>query len=204
MSLNKIINMVQEKRIILGLTGGIASGKSTAGKYFQELGWVGFSTDQIVAELLTKDDKVVSEIKGRWGKAVTNSKGLNKKEIGRIIFRDADERKWLESILHPKVRLNWQREVKKSNSRRIFVEIPLLFENNLAKSFDLVVCVYASEITQMKRLLDRGLTKEESNARIYAQLPVKEKSRLADFVLLGDGSLPFLKRQIGFLHTNIV
>ena len=193
----------QSRKIIIGLTGGIACGKSTAGKIFTELGWDVISTDQIVAELLQGDDEVISEIKSRWGDKVLKNSGLDRKAIGRIVFRYEDERKWLESILHPIVRMKWENAVEQSEAKKNIIEIPLLFENNLSDRFDYTICVYASEMTQMKRLLDRGLTKEESNDRIKSQLPINEKSQLADIVLLGGSSLSFLKRQISYLHAHI-
>ena len=193
----------QSRKIIIGLTGGIACGKSTAGKFFRELGWDVINTDQIVTELLQGDDEVVSEIKSRWGDKVLKNSALDRKAIGRIVFLEEDERKWLESILHPKVRSSWKKTVEQSDNTRNIIEIPLLFENNLEECFDLTICVYALEMTQMKRLLDRGLTKEESNDRIKSQLSVNEKSQLADIVLLGGSSLSFLKRQISYLHAHI-
>ena len=93
----------QSEKIIIGLTGGIACGKSTAGKFFKELGWDVISTDQIVSDLLDEDDEVISDIKSRWGDIVwQDSSGRDRKAIGSIVFRDPNERKWLESILHPK------------------------------------------------------------------------------------------------------
>ena len=203
MSLNETKMTAQSEKIIIGLTGGIACGKSTAGKFFKELGWELISTDQIVSDLLDEDDEVISDIKSRWGDIVWQDSSLERKEIGRIVFRDPNERKWLESILHPKVRSHWSNAVEDSHFERIIVEIPLLFENNLEENFNYTICVFASEQIQKERLLHRGLTKDESNDRIRSQLPTKEKSRLADIVLLGEGSFSFLKRQICHLHANI-
>lgn len=189
--------------IVLGLTGGIACGKSTAGKFFEELGWKVISTDQIVAEFLQFETGVIAEIRNRWGDKVWKDSSLDLKEVGKIVFSEIEERKWLEGILHPKVRKQWENYLEQSNSEKNIVEIPLLFENDLAEKFDYTICVYASLKTQMKRLLDRGLTKEESHDRIKAQLPIETKSQLADIVLLGENSLPLLKRQVSSLHEKI-
>ena len=121
----------KSEKIIIGLTGGIACGKSTVGKFFQELGWELTSTDQIVSHLLDNNDEVISEIKSRWGDKVFKNFGLDRKAIGKIVFRYEDERKWLESILHPRVRMNWENRVKQSEAKRNIIEIPLLFESNL-------------------------------------------------------------------------
>ena len=134
----------QSEKIIIGLTGGIACGKSTAGKFFKELGWELISTDQIVSDLLDEDDEVISDIKSRWGDIVWQDSSLERNEIGRIVFRDPNERKWLESILHPKVRSYWSDAVEDSHFERIIVEIPLLFENNLEENFNKTICVFTS------------------------------------------------------------
>ena len=133
----------KSEKIIIGLTGGIACGKSTAGKFFHELGWELTSTDQIVSHLLDEDDEVISDIKSRWGDIVWQDSSLERKEIGSIVFRDPNERKWLESILHPKVRSHWSNAVEDSHFERIIVEIPLLFENNLEENFNYTICVFA-------------------------------------------------------------
>ena len=170
---------------------------------FNNLGWASISTDQIVEDLMKRDDEVISEIKNRWGSDVLNNSELDKKKIGGIVFGDANEKTWLEKILHPKVRVNWKKWLKESKTRLNVIEIPLLFENDLSSHFDFTVCVYSSEKIQMKRLLDRGLTNEESNARIRSQLPITKKSQLADFVVLGETSFIFLERQISSLHASI-
>jgi len=193
----------RSKKIVLGLTGGIACGKSTACKFFNNWGWASISTDQIVEDLMKRDDEVISEIKNRWGSDVLNNSELDKKKIGGIVFGDANEKTWLEKILHPKVRVNWKKWLEESKTRLNVIEIPLLFENDLSGHFDFTVCVFSSEKTQMKRLLDRGLTNEESNARIESQLPITKKSQLADFVVLGENSFSFLERQISSLHASI-
>ena len=91
-------------------------------------------------------------------------------------------------------------KIQSSSLQRNLEEIP---KNNLEENFNYTICVFASEQRQKERLLHRGLTKDESNDRIRSQLPTKEKSRLADIVLLGEGSFSFLKRQICHLHANI-
>jgi len=97
--------MTQKRdKIVLGLTGGIACGKSTAGKFFEELGWKVISTDQIVAEFLQSETGVIAEIRNRWGDKVWKDSSLDLKEVGKIVFSENEERKWLEGILHPKVR----------------------------------------------------------------------------------------------------
>ena len=194
---------LQNKKIFLGLTGGIACGKSTACEYFNNLGWASISMDQIVDDLLKKDDEVISEIKNRWGNDVLNNFNLDKKKIGKIIFGNNAERTWLEKIIHPKVRCFWKQWFEDSNKRLNVIEIPLLFENDLSRNFDFTVCVYSSKNTQKKRLLDRGLTNEESNARIATQLSSTHKSQLADFVVLGENSITFLEWQINSLHATI-
>lgn len=194
---------IQSKKLLVGLTGGIACGKSTALGILGQLGWQTISTDAIVADLLQNDYSLKKALKTKWGPAVFDDDEINKKKISEIIFNDQEARTWLENLLHPLVREIWKKEVVNSEEKNVVVEIPLLFEKKLEHLFQITVCVQCEKKTQLKRLFDRGLTKAQSNARIDAQLPMGQKSQLADIVLLGENSLSFLKRQICIFHARV-
>lgn len=197
------MSFVSEKTVI-GLTGSIACGKSTALQIFGELGWETISTDALVASLLNSDKEVINEIKDRWGESIFSKKdGLNKAVISEIIFGEEKEKAWLEDLLHPRVRSQWMRLVEGSGSRKVVLEIPLLFEKNLQDFFTYTISVQCSKKVQLQRLIDRGLTKAQSTARIEAQLSMGKKSQLADIILLGENSLSFLKRQIRIFHARV-
>ena len=193
---------MNSKKLLVGLTGGIASGKSVALEFFRELGWKTISTDQIVADLFQKDESVRQSVKTKWGQRVFERDEIEKSKIAEIIFNDQEEKKWLENLLHPLVRDVWMSAAKFSEEKKVVVEIPLLFEKNLQSLFDITICIICTKNTQLQRLHDRGLTKPQSNARIKWQMAFSEKSRLADIVLLGDFSLLFLKQQVEYFHAK--
>ena len=193
---------IQSQKLLVGLTGGIACGKSTALNVFGELGWETISSDAIVANLLKKNEGVKQSIKTNLGPSLLVNDEVDKKKVAEVIFNNSEAKTWLENLLHPLVRETWQRLVAISDKEHVVVEIPLLFEKNLKDLFQITVCVQCEKKTQLRRLFDRGLTKAQSNARIDSQMSLTEKIRLADIVLLGDHSLLFLKQQIEYFHAN--
>ena len=185
------------KKIVVGLTGGIASGKSTALKQWEALGWSVISADSLVSETLASDLAVLEKIKRRWGDTVLLSCGsIDKAAVGRIVFGEKLERLWIEDLLHPIVRSKWISFVQSCSSPKCMVELPLLFEKNLQHHFTHTISMFAPQSTVLNRLALRGLSPEDSRARIAAQLPSLEKAALADFVLWGDGSPEHLLAQI--------
>ena len=188
---------------VIGLTGGIACGKSSVLEIFAENGWEAISTDQLAGEILASDKQVADLLLGRWGKAVFDERGIvDKKQIAEIVFSKPHERSWLESILHPLVRAAWQSKIDKSENSLFVVEIPLLFENDLQSHFAHVISLFASREIQVARLLERGLPLKQAEGRIDAQLPVEEKVERADSVFLGHGSRAFLERQVLFFLNS--
>lgn len=194
--------IIQPQKLLVGLTGGIACGKSTALGILGKLGWKIISTDAIVADLLQNDYSLKKAIQNKWGLFVFENDEIDKKKIAKIIFNDQGAKTWLENLLHPLVRENWKRQVANSEEKNVAVEIPLLFEKKLEHLFQITICVQCQKKTQLRRLFDRGLTKAQSNARIDSQMSLTEKIHLADIVLLGDHSLLFLKQQIEYFHAN--
>ncbi len=184
-------------KLVVGLTGGIASGKSTALQKLHVLGWSVVSADSLVSETLASDGAVLKKIKQRWGDAVFLTCGsVDKAAVSRLVFAKKLERRWLEDLLHPIVRSKWISFVQSCPSPKCMVEIPLLFEKNLQHHFTHTISMFASQSTVLNRLALRGLSPEDSRARIAAQLPSLEKAALADFVLWGDGSPEHLLAQI--------
>ena len=191
-------------KTVVGLTGGIACGKTSALNRFNSLGWSVVSADSLVAEILATNFEVKTNIRQRWGEEGFDSFGnIDKSAIGRIVFSQDSERKWIESLLHPLVRASWTSFILSCSSKKCLVELPLLFENNLHTQFTCVVTMYASNSTIHQRLLQRGLSVDEANARISSQLPIAQKVNRADFVLWGDGTNEFLNRQVDALAPTI-
>ncbi|MFP4352145.1 MAG: dephospho-CoA kinase [Puniceicoccaceae bacterium] len=182
--------------IRLGLTGTIGSGKSTALAFFSRLGWRIVRTDDLAREEMEAPD-VVAAIRERWGGAVFHAgDGIDRRAVAGIVFGDPAELEWLESVLHPRVRERWTRALEQDRENDLVVEIPLLFEKNLASSFDFVVSLNCPEPLQVKRLMERGLSADDIEARKNRQLSGAEKDSRADFVLSNCGTLSFLEKQV--------
>jgi len=182
---------------VIGLTGGIACGKSSVLEIFARNGWGAISTDKLAGEILTSDKQVADLLLGRWGKAVFDERGIvDKKQIAEIVFSKPHERSWLEEVLHPLIRTAWMAEIETVENSLLVVEIPLLFENDLQSHFVQTISTFAPRKVQLERLRERGLSTSQANARIDAQLPGERKAELADVVFLTSGSLDFLERQV--------
>ena len=190
--------MVRNKSITaVGLTGGIACGKSTALEAFRKLGWAVISADSLAHELLDSDPYIRKKIENRWGEAVIGASGsIDKSAMGRIVFIKVQERDWLEDLLHPIIRSKWLSFIQSCSSQKCMIELPLLFENKLQNNFSCTISLYAPKPVILKRLQDRGLSDEESESRIASQLSLYKKVEQADFVLWGGGDSHFLNQQV--------
>ncbi len=178
------------------LTGGIGCGKSTAAACFAELGFVVIDADRLARQVL-ESHVCVSQLRDRWGAACLDAQGIpDRRWIGAKVFTDPAERAFLESITHPEV-ARLRREATADPSRDYVVEIPLLFEKDLAAGLTTVVVVACSDDVRRERLRARGLSDEEISARIASQLSLVEKVKRADVVFWNDGEPAFLREQVG-------
>lgn len=181
--------------LIVGLTGGIASGKSTVAKMFSEEGGYVIDADIISREVVIPGKRGWQEVVNFFGPDVLNRDDtINRKKLGDIVFSDPEKRKKLEEILHPKIYKEQTRkigEILKRDSRAIvIVDVPLLIEVNKHKSFDRVILVYVSPQTQLERLMKRdGLSLRDAHRRISAQMPIESKVKYAHYVINNEGSL---------------
>ena len=188
----------------IGLTGGIACGKSVVLEMFKEAGWHTLSADALVHELLDHDPEVIEAVISKFGVEVKASDAsLNKKAIAKVVFADSQQREWLEGLLHPLVRKRWTSALDEEPDKNWVVEIPLLFEKKLEKDFDLVVCLSSSRENQLERLQSRGMNEADAEARIASQAPLAEKIEKSDFVLTNTGSLNFLRKQFQILIESL-
>ena len=188
----------------IGLTGGIACGKSVVLEMFKEAGWHTLSADALVHELLDHDPEVIEAVISKFGVELKASDAsLNKKAIAKVVFADSQQREWLEGLLHPLVRKRWTSALDEEPDKNWVVEIPLLFEKKLEKDFDLVVCLSSSRENQLERLQSRGMNEADAEARIASQAPLAEKIEKSDFVLTNTGSLNFLRKQFQILIESL-
>jgi dephospho-CoA kinase len=183
--------------MILGLTGGLGCGKTTAAKLFVERGFRHIDSDSIIRERVLPSQAVVAALRGRFGDAVFGPGGdVDRPKLARIVFSDDAQRHWLEELTHPRFYEIARAELRAAAGAAIVLEVPLLFEKALDNWFDFTVCVGCDETAQLARLEQRGLDRPLAGQRISKQLPLARKIELSDFVLWNDGSTEFLKAQI--------
>ena len=181
--------------MVIGLTGGIGCGKSTAAACFAELGFQVVDADRLARQVL-ESHVCVSHLRERWGAACLDAQGVpDRKWIGAKVFADPAERAFLESVTHPEV-ARLRREATADPKHDYVVEIPLLFEKDLAPGFAAVVVVACSDDVRRARLRARGLSDDEISARIASQLSLVEKVKRADAVIWNDGEPVFLHEQV--------
>jgi len=191
--------------MVIGLTGGIGCGKSEALKCFGALGWICIDADAICRCLYeSKDSKIVSAIKDKWGKEAFFEDGtVNKKFIANTVFRNKNELAWLNSVIHPAVFEEAFSIIKKNEGKSIIFDVPLLFEGKYEKKFDYVICVWCDRKTQIERLEKRGLETDDITDRLDNQLPQDKKLEMADFGIINSGNIDSLMKQCIFLNNKL-
>ncbi len=172
----------------IGLTGGIASGKTTVTTILRAKGVSVICADEVAKQVVSPGSEAMQKIISYFGtEYLTPNNDLDRKKLGEVIFKDLVERKKLESIIHPSVQQavkNQKKIWQEQGKKMAFYDVPLLFENNMQNDFDSVVCVYAAKEWQLKRLMNRNnLTKEQALDRLNSQLDIEDKKMAADFVI---------------------
>ena len=187
----------------VGLSGGIACGKSTVLGFFREAGWQTVDSDAVVRELLATDAEVKAQLRSRWGEAVFTDGAVDHAAVAKRVFGNEGDLKWLEELLHPLVRESWLASIAQAPNANWLVEIPLLFEKRLETRFDLTVCVVSLPDVAADRMVARAYTEEQIEQRRKQQMPLEEKMELADYLISNAGSLEFLKQQTTRLIKQI-
>ncbi|MBA4537091.1 dephospho-CoA kinase [Bacillus aquiflavi] len=192
--------------IIIGLTGGIASGKSTVANMLKERGMTVIDADIEARLAVEKGEKAYESIVEQFGKDILQQDGaIDRVKLGSIIFHHEEKRKQLNSIVHPAVRKRMieKKTLAETRGEKIIVmDLPLLFENKLMHMVDKTILVYVNESVQLKRLMERNqLSREEAIARIQSQMPLDEKKHLADAVIDNNQTLEETEHQlVNILH----
>jgi dephospho-CoA kinase len=185
---------------LCGLTGGVGMGKSTAAGFFLRLGVRVVDTDELARQLVEPGQPALAEIQSKFGAHLLAADGrLKRDELARLVFADADARKRLEDILHPRIRERWQARVacwRADDCAVALVVIPLLFETSAETSFDQVICVACSAAGLQARLQARGWPPEQVLGRVAAQLPIAHKIARSHFVIWTEGSVDNHRRQV--------
>jgi dephospho-CoA kinase len=185
---------------LLGLTGGIGSGKSTVASMFSELGADVIDADDLARQIVEPGQPALAEIQAAFGPAVVGSDGrLDRKRLADIVFADPGSRARLNAITHPRIRerMNAEVEERRRQPGLLILDIPLLFENARLESVEKTIVVWVDEATQLARLTARdGLEVAAARARIAAQLALDEKKALADYVIDNSGTREQTRRQV--------
>lgn len=195
--------------LLLGVTGGIASGKTEVANMLEELGAPIIDFDVIARQVVEPGKPAWQEIVDYFGKQVVQEDdSLDRKKLSNIVFRDMEKRKKLESFTHPRISEEFVRQVneiaEKTPGAIIQVVIPLLIELNLQYKFHKLMVVYIPEELQIERLVERdGISKEEATNILKAQLPIEEKVGYADYVIHNERSLEETRRQVEDLWQTL-
>ncbi|WP_419892772.1 dephospho-CoA kinase [Oceanobacillus kimchii] len=187
--------------VVIGLTGGIASGKSTVSSMFQAKKFPVIDADLIAREVVEPGERAYDQVVEVFGKEIIkDDHKINRPKLGSIIFTDEDKRKQLNAIVHPAVRsrmLSKRDDYIKKGMPCVVLDIPLLFESNLTHLVDKTLVVYVDEDVQLSRLMKRnGYSEKEASDRIKAQMPLKEKANLADILIDNNHSIEETKVQL--------
>lgn len=194
---------------LIGLTGSIATGKSTIAKMFKDMGFYVIDADEIAHSVYKKGERAYFEIIKTFGESILGENGeINRKKLGKLVLNDKEKLSLLEKIVHPAVeqkRLGILEMIKKENPHAFVIyDVPLLFEKNLKSMFDCVILVYVPQEVQIKRLMERDhISKNEALKKLSLQLPIDEKRKLADIVIDNSKTLAETRKQVESIAEKI-
>lgn len=193
--------------MIIGLTGSIASGKSTVSNMLKEMGFPIIDADLVARVVVEKGTKTLEMIKEAFGPDIIHEDGaLNREALGEIIFSNPSKRKQLNDIIHPAIRaemLAQKEHLVQQNHPIIIMDIPLLFESRLQSFVDRILVVTVTEHKQLERLMARnGFTQKDAKLRIQSQLPLSVKEEGADAVIYNNGTIEETRQQLNKILTN--
>lgn len=191
-------------RFVVGLTGGIGSGKSTAAKYFEKLGAKVINADVVARDSVSLGSQALLKIRQHFGEKIVDKKGkLDRSKLREIIFDNTSEKLWLENLLHPIIREKIILDINNASGSYVLLESPLLFETNQYKLVNVVLLIDVPEELQIIRASQRD--KSTSNAIkkiIKTQMPRSEKIELSTYIADNTKSVDDLKKQVEYYHKK--
>lgn len=207
MNSNKPNKPNKQRGKIIGITGGIACGKTTVSQLLAKKGAIPINADEIGHQLLKSDSPIIDKLTETFGKEILDETGdVSRKKLGAIVFNDSALLDQLNSIMHPLIirrsRAQARKLVEEDSACIVLLDAPLLIEAGAHDTVDIIVVVTTSPEIQLKRIIDRShqqnrpLTEEEAQSRIDSQMPLSEKMTYADIVIENNGSLDALKDQV--------
>ena len=200
--------------IIVGITGGIACGKSTVAELLAEKGAIAINVDQVGHQLLKRGSSVMDELILAFGESILDASGdVSREKLGAIVFNDKSARERLNAIMHPPIveqsRTRARQLVAEDPTCVVLIDAPLLIEAGAQDTVDIIVVVTASTENQLQRIIDRSiaqnrpLERSEAQARIDAQMPLSEKIEYADFVIENNRTVDELREQVSLLWQEL-
>jgi dephospho-CoA kinase len=195
--------------MVIGLTGGIASGKSTVSNMLRDLGGFIVDADLIARKVVEPDQLAWREIVEHFGEQILlEDRSINRTLLGSIVFQNAREREVLNRIVHPRVREEMIRQTEEIRERKprgiVIWDVPLLIEGGLYQWVEKIIVVYVDPATQLRRLMKRdSLSETEAKRRIAAQMPLAEKVKFADFLINNEGTLEDTRKQVNRIWNEI-
>jgi dephospho-CoA kinase len=192
---------------LIGLTGGAGSGKSTVAAMFRDLGAAIVDADEATHAVYAPGTEGFDAVVQEFGLEYARDGVIDRKRLGELVFQDTDALARLNAIVHPRVR-DWMAErtaeAADGVARVVVQDVPLLFENGLQGLFSATVLAYARPETQLARLVElRGVPAERARAILGAQMPIREKRALADYVIENDGPLDETRRQVAEVWASL-
>ena len=174
--------------LIVGLTGGIGAGKSTVANMFAQLGALTIDADQLARQAIEPGSIGFDEVVAEFSPKILTDGDIDRQKLGKIVFKDADKRKKLEAIIHPKVQEALATKIKSLSPGDVLVyEIPLLVETGAGDKFDYIITVESDIENRLDRLFERGMDEDEAERRIAAQASQAQREAVADRVIVNDG-----------------
>ena len=191
--------------MILGLTGGIASGKSTVSKIFSRMGVKIIDADEI-SRMVADDAEVLQELAGEFGEEIIIDGRLDRKKLREIVFESEENVGRINSIMHPKIISSLEAEIDKNRSEKLLIlDIPLLYEAKLDYLCEKVLLVFVDEETQVERVIKRdGCSKKQAENIIEKQMPLSQKKELADYYIDNSGSFEELENMVQEFYSDIM
>ncbi len=195
--------------LLVGLTGGIATGKSTVSEALRRLGCVVIDADLLAREVVEPGEPALADVVREFGRGVLQADGgLDRKKLGALVFDDPDKRRRLEAITHPRIRERFLRRVQELEDRGfdgiVVFDAPVMIESGGYKNMDRLVVVVTDATTQRARALGRDGDREDVERRIASQMPLAEKAKLADYVIDNSGDRDATLAEVRRVHAALL
>ena len=196
--------MKQSKPYVVGLTGGIASGKTSVANALRDMGMKVLDADAISRSVTAPGGEALADIRKAFGDSMFDGEILNRRALGDVVFRDEQKRRQLEEIIHPLVIGKMKRLTEEANADIVFWDVPLLYETGMDKDCGEVWCVHVPADEQARRVMRRDhMTRTQAMDRIGSQMPVREKKARAQHLINTSGSFRATRRRVRGLMRDL-